>query len=264
MSNDSTVKTLFVAFVLCVVCSILVSGSAVSLRPRQELNKKLDIKKNLLLACNLLDNKKASKEEIEEAFSFIETKIIDLETGLEKSDLNVDSYDQLKASKDPLMSIRIPREKDIAKIKRREKYSKVFFVKDKELGTIKLVVLPVYGKGLWSTLYGFLALAPDTKTVKGFGFYQHGETPGLGGEIENPRWTALWNDKIALDENNRPVIEVLKGRVNPLSKNIKHEIDGLSGATITSIGVTNLVRYWLGDHGFGQFLANVRSQKGGI
>lgn len=260
MSNDSTMKTLLVAAILCVVCSVLVSGSAVILKPRQIENKKLDIKKNLLLACNLLENKNASKEEIESVFSNIETKIIDLETGLLNTDLDVEKYDQLKASKNPKMSISIPSDKDSGGIKRREKYSKVFFVKNKETRKINLIVLPIYGKGLWSTLYAFIALSPDTTTVKGLGFYQHGETPGLGGEIENPKWTALWNDKVVFDENFNPVLKVIKGRVNPDSSNAQHEIDGLSGATITSNGVTGLIRYWLGDHGFGPYLSNLRKE----
>lgn len=262
MSNDSTGKTLLVAAVLCIVCSIFVSGSAVSLKPRQELNKKLDIKKNLLLASNIISDKKASREVIEEAFKNVETKIIDLETGSIHSEINPDSYDQVKASKDPKMSIRIPSNLDLAKIKRREKYSKVFFVKNKDSGVVEQIVLPVYGKGLWSTMYGFLSLSPDTKEVKGLGFYQHGETPGLGGEIENPRWTALWKGKLPFDENFKPIIKVVKGVANPASATINHEIDGLSGATITSNGVSYLVQYWLGEHGFGPYLASLRNQGG--
>ena len=238
----------------------MVSGSAVSLKPRQELNKKLDVKKNLLLACNIIQDKKASRETIERAFANIETKIIDLETGAINSDINIETFDQVKASKDPQMSIAIPANLDRAKIKRREKYSKVFFVKHPETKETTLVVLPVYGKGLWSTLYGFLAISRDTKEIKGLGFYQHGETPGLGGEIENPRWTALWKNKIPFDENFKPIIRVVKGRANPASATIQHEIDGLSGATITSNGVTGLIQYWLGDHGFGPYLASLRNQ----
>ena len=262
MSKDSTTRTFIVAAVLCIVCSILVSGSAVSLKPRQLENQKLDVKKNLLLACNLIKNKNASKEEIEDAFKDIDTKIIDLETGLITTSIDVESYNQSKASKNPETSIVIPAKKDLAGIKRREKFSKVFFVKGPSTGAIKLIVLPIYGKGLWSTLYAFMAISADTKLVKGLGFYQHGETPGLGGEIENPKWTALWNDKVIFDENFQPALKVVKGQALASSSNIQHEIDGLSGATITSNGVTALVKYWLGDHGFGPDLANLRNEGG--
>ncbi|MCO4794366.1 MAG: Na(+)-translocating NADH-quinone reductase subunit C [Bacteriovoracaceae bacterium] len=259
MSNDTVGKTLGVAAALCIVCSILVSTSAVQLKPRQVENKKLDIKKNLLLASKLIDNPKASKDEILKAFEKVEARIVNLETGEEVSELDPDKFDAKKASKDPGMSIRIDKDKDSAGIKRRSKYAKVYYVKNDETGSVEMIVLPVYGKGLWSTLYGFLALAPDTRTVKGLGFYQHGETPGLGGEVDNPSWKAKWVDKIATDENYKPIIKVLKG---PAPVGSKTEIDGLSGATLTSNGVTGLVQYWLGENGFGPFLSKIRSAGG--
>jgi Na+-transporting NADH:ubiquinone oxidoreductase subunit C len=262
MSNDSTSRTLLVAGILCIVCSILVSGSAVSLKPRQILNQKLDVKKNLLLACDLLENSNASKEEIESAFANIETKILDLSTGKITTAIDVESFNQRKSSKDPKMSISIPADQDFGGIKRREKYSKVFFVKDSTSGIVNKIVLPIYGKGLWSTLYAFIAISADTKLVKGLGFYQHGETPGLGGEVENPRWTAKWIDKVIFDESFQPALKVVKGSVIPSSANAQHEIDGLSGATITSNGVTALMKYWLGDNGFGPYLANLRNEGG--
>ena len=115
-------------------------------------------------------------------------------------------------------------------------------------------MLPVNGYGLWSTLYGFLTLDTNTKTVKGLGFYSHAETPGLGGEVDNPKWKAQWNGKVVFDEDYQPNIRVEK------SGNVKGEnsVDALSGATITSRGVENLLHYWLGDHGYGPFLAQFR------
>jgi Na+-transporting NADH:ubiquinone oxidoreductase subunit C len=130
----------------------------------------------------------------------------------------------------------------------------------REDGRLDMVVLPVEGKGLWSTLYGFLALDADTTTVRGLAFYQHGETPGLGGEIENPKWTALWVGRKAFDERWRPAIRVIKGAAGAPSED-PHRVDGLSGATITSNGVSRLVERWLGDEGYGPYLAEVR--KGG-
>jgi len=258
MSNDSFGKTIGVALCLCIACSILVSTSAVQLKPRQMENKKLDIKKNLLLASKLIDNSKASKAEVLKAFERVETKVVNLETGEEVEEIDPDKFDAKKASKDPGMSVAIPSDKDTGGIKRRAKYSKVYFVKS-ESGGVEMIVLPVHGKGLWSTLYGFLALSADTKTVKGLGFYQHGETPGLGGEVDNPLWKAKWVDKKAYDENYQPVVKVVKGPATPGSET---DVDGLSGATITSNGVSGLVRYWLGDGGFGPYLAKFRAEGG--
>lgn len=262
MQNASTLKTILVAFLLCVVCSVLVSTAAVQLKSRQVENKKLDIKKNLLLATKLISNN-ATRAEINEAFKNIETKVVDLETGEIQTDINPDDFDAVKASKDSKRNTMIPSSKDSAGIKKRSKLEKIYYVKDN--GEITQVVLPVNGKGLWSTLYGFMALTPDTKTVLGLGFYQHGETPGLGGEVDNPKWKAQWAGKTAFDNEWNPVLKVIKGSVNPGNTDAQHQVDGLSGATITSNGVTGLVRYWLGDHGFGPFLAKFRqsAEEGG-
>ncbi|MOA31350.1 Na(+)-translocating NADH-quinone reductase subunit C [compost metagenome] len=115
------------------------------------------------------------------------------------------------------------------------------------------------GYGLWSTLYGFLALKGDLNTVVGLGFYQHGETPGLGGEVDNPKWKALWNGKSLFDEQGQLAIQIIKGSVDAQSPNASHQVDGLAGATLTSKGVHNLLHFWLGENGFGPFLAKLNN-----
>ena len=167
MSNDSTSKTLIVATLLCVICSIVVSSTAVQLKPMQVRNKKLDIKKNLLVTAGLVDDS-AEEKQIVEAFKAVETKVVDLETGA-YADIDPESYDARKAAKNPKLNYKIPAEKDLANIKSRAKYGKVYLIKDGE--TVKNFVFPVHGKGLWSTMYGFLVLENDLNTVKGLGFY---------------------------------------------------------------------------------------------
>jgi Na+-transporting NADH:ubiquinone oxidoreductase subunit C len=248
MSNDSTSKTLIVATLLCVVCSVVVSWSAVSLKPLQTKNKELDIKKNLLVTAGLVKDG-ASEKEIVEAFKNVETKIVDLATGDYTDDVDAKTFDSKKASKDPKQNYKIPADKDLARIRLRAKYEKVYLIK--ENGVVVKVVLPINGKGLWSTLYGFLVLAPDMNTVKGLGFYEHGETPGLGGEVDNPRWKQLWVGKKVFDDMMRPAIQVIKGIATPGSL---YDIDGLSGATLTANGVTGLVRYWVSKDAFGPFM----------
>lgn len=254
--QDSIGKTLTVAVLLCVVCSVLVSGAAVNLRPIQEENKKLDVKKNLLLSSGLLTKQKPTKKDILEAYKQVETYVINIETGELTTEVNATDYDPRAAVKDPKTSVNIPASEDIAGIKKRAKFAKVYAVKKD--GALDMIILPVHGKGLWSTLYGFLALAPDTKTVKGLGFYEHGETPGLGGEVDNSIWKAKWPGKIVYDDNFKPIIDIIKGQVDPSSSKANHQIDGLSGATITSVGVENLVNFWLSKSGYGPFLENVR------
>jgi Na+-transporting NADH:ubiquinone oxidoreductase subunit C len=128
----------------------------------------------------------------------------------------------------------------------------------KEDNKVDKIVLPVYGKGLWSTMYGFMALDKDLKTVKGFTFYDHAETPGLGGEIDNPRWKNSWKEKQAFDEEGNVKIEVIKGQVDTSRPDAKYQIDGISGATLTARGVDHLVQFWLGDNGYGLLIKSLR------
>ena len=251
--KGETSKTLLVAFLLCIVCSVLVSTAAVKLKPMQEANKKLDVKKNLLVAAGMVQST-AAKEEIETAYSKVTPLLIDLATG-DIVEGDIENYDQKKAAKDPKRNVMIASKDDFSGIKMRAKVAKAYLVK--EDGETKMIVLPVHGKGLWSTMYGFLVLEPSTTTVKGIGYYAHGETPGLGGEIDNPSWKASWKGKTILDENFEPVLKVVKGAAKTDT-----EIDGLSGATLTANGVSGTIKYWLGANGFGPFLAKFRD--GGI
>ena len=255
-SNDTVQKTLIVTISLCLVCSILVSSAAVFLKPIQEKNKVLDMKKNILSAAGLYEQGK----DINEQFSRIKAAIVNLETGDFDKSVDADTFNQKDAAKTPGSNYNIPGDKDLAGIKVRAKLAKIYLVMKEE--QISQVILPVHGKGLWSTMYGFLALEADANTVKGITFYSHGETPGLGGEIDNRKWQAQWSGKEVFSDG-KVDFKVIKGNVDPDSPKAKHEVDGLSGATITSDGVTNLVRYWLSDDGFGPFLKNFReAQKG--
>lgn len=253
-SNDSIRKTLIVAFSLCIVCSVLVSAAVVMLQPVQEVNSLLDRKRNILAAAGMLEEGRS----VEEQFSQVITRVVDLRTGRFADDVQDPlKYDQRKAIKDPALSDALSAEQDIAKINRREQYSLVYLVKDAN-GAIERIILPIRGYGLWSTLYGFVALEADANTIAGIGFYQHGETPGLGGEVDNPRWKAFWPGK-QVYRDGEVHIGLIKGSVDPASANAPWEVDGLAGATLTSRGVTNLVHFWLGENGFEPFLNNLRA-----
>jgi len=244
------------AVAICLACSIVVSGSAVMLKERQEDNKVLDRQKKVLNVAGLLKDEAISAEEVNKLFNEnITTKAVTLDTGEYNPDIDVATYDQLKASKDPVASDAAP--KNPAKVQRVPKTALVYHVMKGD--KIDLIILPIEGKGLWSTLYGFLALEKDTTTIRGITFYQHAETPGLGGEIDNPRWKALWPGRKAYNENWEPAITVIKGQAGPPAE-APHKVDGLSGATITARGVGNLVQFWLGDEGFGPYLTKFRAK----
>lgn len=264
IKKETTGGTLLVAFLLCIVCSVIVAGSAVVLKPAQTANKQLDRKKNVLSAAGMLPAGASDAASIDALFGRFQVRMVDLDTGsyldaqtlAERPELDPQRYDQVKAAKDTSLSAALPAEEDIASIKRREKYAQVYLLE--EGGELEKIVLPIRGYGLWSTLYGFLVLEGDARTVVGLAYYDQKETPGLGGEVDNPKWKALWPGKQVFDANGQVDISVAKGAVDPSSANAAHRIDGLSGATLTSKGVENMLHFWLGEHGFGPYLNRIR------
>lgn len=274
LPNDSFEKTVAVAFALCLVGAVLVSGSAVALKPLQEINKSRDEKVNILEVAGLLEE----GSDVEAVFKNIEPKVIDLASGDYAEAVDAKTYDQWKAAKDPALSEAIPSDKDVANIKRKPKQAKVYLVK--EGGQIKTIILPVSGYGLWSTMYGFIALQADAETVVGLNLFDQAETPGLGGEVVNPKWKALWKGKKVYNLSGKQVHEsnltekgqsidigevalgLVKGGVDPSKPGAEYQVDSLAGATLTSRGVSNLIQYWMGKEGYGLYLAKLRSAKG--
>jgi Na+-transporting NADH:ubiquinone oxidoreductase subunit C len=252
-SKDSIKDTLIVALLLCLVCSIIVSVAAVVLKPAQIANKAKDFKINILRAGGLYDQGIIDGRSINEMFETVTTKIVNLDTGEYSDAVDPETYDQRRASKD------LDADVDIAKINRREQFSEVYIVNEND--QIKKIILPIKGYGLWSTLYGFISLESDLNTVSGITFYEHAETPGLGGEIDNPSWKAQWKGKkVYLGAVGADVgLTVLKGKVDGNTPDAEYKVDGLSGATLTGRGVDNLVKFWMGDMGYSKYLDNLKS-----
>lgn len=241
-------KTMIVVLAVCLACSIVVAGAAVGLRPLQIANKEADKQSNILAVAGLETDKTIS-----EVFaSNIQTKLVDLDSGEFAADDA--SYDQRVAVKDPARSIKLTEDQNIAKIGRRANLATVYLVSDDD-GQLQRIILPIHGAGLWSTMYAFVAVESDGNTIAAITYYEQGETPGLGGEIENPRWRALFTGKELFDAQGNPAIKVTKGQAPAGSK---HAVDGLSGATLTSVGVEHSFTFWLGELGFGPFLSKVR------
>jgi Na+-transporting NADH:ubiquinone oxidoreductase subunit C len=242
-NNESIGKTLTVVVALCLVCAIIVSFASVQLRPLQQANKTQDIQRNILAAAGI----EVSGTVSDTFNSKIEARVVDMNTGEFVEGVDPNSFDFEKSKFDQSISFALKAEgiKDIAGIQRMTKNSPVYISK-KEDGSIDAIILPIQGYGLWGVMYGFLALESDAETVKNINFYKHNETPGLGGEIQNPQWTAKWQGK------ELPINIMKSGAKN------EHQIDGLSGATLTSNGVDHTVDFWTGEHGFGPFLAKVR------
>ncbi|MFY2507864.1 Na(+)-translocating NADH-quinone reductase subunit C [Vibrio pectenicida] len=248
-NNDSIKKTLGVVIGLSLVCSIIVSTAAVGLREKQKANAALDKQTKIIQVAGIdTDGKK-----VPELFAeYIEPRLVDFKTG-DFVEGDAATYDQRKAAKDPAQSIKLPPEEDQAKIIRRANVGTIYLVKQGD--NVSKVILPVHGNGLWSMMYAFVAVETDGNIVSGITYYEQGETPGLGGEVENPSWTAQWIGKKLFNDNHKPAIKVVKGGAPAGSE---HGVDGLSGATLTSNGVQHTFDFWLGDMGFGPFLAKVR------
>ena len=241
-NNESIGKTLSVVVALCLVCAIIVSFASVQLRPLQQANKNKDIQSNILAAAGI-----DKVENVLETFDAkIEARVVNMTTG-EFVDTDPTIFDFEKSKYDAALSVSLQEKgvKDIAGIQRVTKESPVYISK-KEDGSVDAIILPIQGYGLWGLMYGFISLESDAETVKSIIFYKHNETPGLGGEIQNPQWTASFQGKAL------PVDIVKSGAKN------EHQIDGLSGATLTSNGVDHAIDFWTGENGFGPFLARVR------
>jgi len=263
MQRNSVRYIVLFAGAVCVVCSLFVSATHVFLKSRQSANEFLDKQKKVLEVSGLIEAGAAPpREEVGRIFDErIEMRLIDIDEGdVAGEDAGIDpaTYDQLKASKDPTRSKAT--ESNRAQVKRIPRYAVVYEVfADAEKSELDLRVIPVEGMGLWGTMYGFLALDQDGVTIRGLTFYKNKETPGLGKEVENPLWKAKWPGRKAFDDEWTPVIEVIKGAAGS-PEDAPHQVDGLSGATITSNGVTHLLHFWLGDKGFGPYLANLRGE----
>jgi Na+-transporting NADH:ubiquinone oxidoreductase subunit C len=249
--RESIGRTLTVAVLVCLVCSVFVAGAAIALKPAQIENRLLD-KQRSILAIAGLGTPGMSSREVKELFSnSIQARVVDLETGQFSDAKDPRTFDPLKSAKDPKLSRVLKGGEDLAGIKRQERFTTVYMVeKDGQLETL---ILPVRGYGLWSTLHGFMALEGDLNTVVGMGFYQHGETPGLGGEVDNPKWKGQWPGKTLFSADGQLAVGVVKGAQG------EHQVDALAGATLTSVGVDNLLKFWLGQSGFGPFIANLRA-----
>lgn len=255
-SRDSIGNTFIVAIGVSLVCSVLVASTAVLLKPEQEKNRTLFRQQIVLEVAGIYE----PGADIAALFEGVETRLVELDSGEYVDSPEAESFDALAAANDPELGVAIPPELDTAVIRRRARFAPIYVLHDGT--TIEQVILPVYGAGLWSTMYGYLALEGDGNTVRGLQFYEHAETPGLGDQIDRADWRAQWPGKQLFDADGNLRIEVVRGQVPP-GGDVLHQVDGLSGATLTGRGVSDLLQYWTGPHGFGPYLERLRREASG-
>lgn len=245
-NKDGILSTLKIVIAVSLVCSLLVAMAAVMLQKRQARNAAQEKQLNIVKAAGLYEEGKS----VDELYAAIEAKVIDRETG-KFEQVSADQFDSNEAfTKDDLSTVlaangaglgRVPNDLKVYLLKKGDKLEKV--------------ILPVRGKGLWGMMYGFLAMEADGKTVSGITFYEHKETPGLGGEIVNPKWQALWVGKKPY-EDGKADIQLVK-TVSQTPEVAAQQVDMLAGATLTSRGVQDTINFWLGENGYKPFLATL-------
>jgi len=235
MNLNSNTYVLGFAVGVCVTVSLALSLTAESLKDIQAAAKEFDRQKNVMIAAGLCTADDArTRPELEQLYEQrVEEFVIDTKTGKEPT-------------KDEIAAGAPAKPADVGNLKtkaERDQFRVVATTKD-ETGEVEAYVLPISGRGLWSTLYGYLALDADKNHVRGITFYAHKETPGLGGEVDNPKWQAMWKGKCVLDADGKLIsITVKKGAVDPENGFEKaHAVDGLAGATITGNGLAKGLR----------------------
>jgi Na+-transporting NADH:ubiquinone oxidoreductase subunit C len=253
----STRYTFLFAAAVSVVCALLVSASAVTLQSLQKANARQYMEKNVLVAAGLVKpGAEVTRQELERFFKAdIKVRLVDFASGtlVPEDRANARDYDQRAARNDPALSRPVAANR--AGISRIPNLGVVYFVM--KAGRVDQLVIAVEGLGMWGTIYGFLSLDRDAVTVRGLTYYEHKETPGLGGEIGNPVWQALWRERKAFDDLWCACLTVIKGSAGPPQTD-PLRVDGITGATITSNAITHLMRFWLSDTGYGIFLKRYR------
>lgn len=236
----SNFQTFRFAIIVTFICSLLLASAATFLKPRQLDNEALDIKKNILKAAGLTSaDQQLTRQDIVKLYNDNIKEFV------------IDESGNIVEGKQPL------------NIDPKEPNGLLPLYESFSGDHIDAYIIAISGKGLWSTLYGYLAIEPDGETVKGITFYKHGETPGLGGEIEKKWFTDNFIGKRFInDEGELVSITVVKGKVQNVVKQDQyyHNVDGISGATLTGRGINRFLKQDLME--YDPFFKRIRSKKG--
>ena len=259
MSKDSPLKALVVVLAVSLACSILVSTASITLKPIQLLNQKVERSRNIVILTGLVPgDKKLSDDEILQAVEQLDVRVLNIDTGEFVDSIDPEQFNAHAAVNDPELSVAIPAADDTARLGRRSRFAVVYLVWQGD--ELKRIILPIHGQGMWSTLYGYLALEPDLNTIAAVTFYEQAETAGLGDQITRPSWQAKWQGRQLFNSQGEIQFRVAAGSVQEGSAAARHQVDAMSGATVTGDSVTRLVKFWFGPNGYQIFLNNFAKQ----
>jgi len=259
MKNESLSKTLLVALAVIFLCSLMVSGAITLLRPIQLEQRAPQNLLYILQTAGLVDFSKTQLKQVEvfEQFKKVEIRILDLNKSSLVNKTEKKDYYYRQSMSDPSACTKLIKKDDLAQLEQRPHKIPTYWIHS-AISKTKLVV-PIYGKGMWSMIHGYIALEKDFNTISGIYFYEQGDTPGIGELIQDPKWLASWQGKQLY--NVEGILTLSVNTNDSLSST--HQVDGITGATKTVIGVNNLIQFWFGNHGYRKFLLKQRQLLGG-
>lgn len=258
MNNDSPQKALLVVFCVALLCSILVSVASIMLDPIQQRNQLVERSRNVLALTGLTaPGATLSSEEILEIVEQLDIRVVNITTGRFDATLNPAEFDARALVNDPELGRAIPPEYDVANLSRRAVHEVVYLVWDGN--ELDRLILPIVGQGMWSTIYGFIALESDLNTIAAVSFYEQAETAGLGDQIQSPDWQAKWAGRKLFDTQGVLRFRTGPGTIKPGSTAAAYQVDSLSGATVTADAVTRIIAYWFGPDGYRTFLDKLKT-----
>ncbi len=251
--NDDPVKTFGVAAIVALCAALLVSTTAVVLQPIQEVH--IERERQALMDA-MLDALPGMRELMQEkGITALQTRMVDLSGGVFATGADPSAFDYEAAIRSETASHEVTEIDDIAGLRRVPALMPVHLLERE--GELMLLVLPVRGVGYQSTIKAMLALEPTLDTIAGLTVLEQAETPGLGARILDPAWQVQWPGTALVDDSGALAVSVVRDGANET-----WEVDGITGATRTSNGVQNMLRFWLGSHGYGPFLERLR--QGGL
>lgn len=257
MKADSPAKAFIVVLLTALAASALVSASVVLLRPIQLENRMLDLSRNVVRVSGLVPaDADLSEQELIDHYQTLDLRVVDLDTGLLDAEIDPYGFDPRKAAADRNMITDIPEGLDLAGLGQRARHALIYLVWDELI--LRRIVLPVYGVGMWSTIYGYVVLESDFNTIAATTFYEHAETPGIGDQITRSDWLAKWQGKKIYDEQGVLRFAVASGPLDQKSSAAIYQVDALTGATVTADAVTAMVHYWFGPNGYQPMLKNLQ------
>lgn len=215
MRSERVGRTLLVALAVALFCSLVVSAAVTFLRPIQLAWEEIERNRVLLELAGLLDTA---------------GEVSDREAALR--------FREIEA-----LAVALPGGGEVT-----------IWLRSEDGAPVR-VILPVEGHGMWAPMRGFIALQGDCATVAGIAITAHGETPGIGDRIENPRWRASWVGLRVFDSAGRVALAPGADAADDLG----HRFDAISGATVTVNAVVAMARRWLGEEGYGPLLARCRA-----